>query len=251
MTTPPAFLRSAPPDGGLLACGLSPDTDSPCGLSVPGEGQQIPAAGGPALRRRGRTAVLVLAFALHAGTAVAGTQLYEPLSASVQSQLQRTIADRAPARLAFNDRYEGQVWLRVMSGRLARHVPDETARSELLTAIHYEAARAGLDPQLVLGVIHVESRFRKYAVSTAGARGFMQVMPFWLGTIGRPEHNLFNLRTNLRYGCTILRHYLDIENGNVYRAHGRYNGSLGRPEYPSLVKQAWEGVWAYSPGGVR
>lgn len=188
---------------------------------------------------------VALALALHAGLASGGAQVYEPLSAAVQAQLQRAIADRAPTRPAFDDPYEGQVWLATMSGRLAKQIPDETARTELLTAIHYEATRAGLDPQLVLGVIHVESRFRKYAVSVAGARGYMQVMPFWTRTIGQPDHNLFNLRTNLRYGCTILRHYLDIEHGNVFRALGRYNGSLGKPEYPALVKRAWDGMWAY------
>ena len=209
------------------------------------------AEGAARLNTRTRCTVLALAFALHADLAGAGAQVYEPLSAAVQTQLQRTIADRAPTRLAFYDPYEGQVWLAAMSARLARQIPDETARTELLTAIHYEATRAGLDPQLVLGVIHVESRFRKYAVSGAGARGYMQVMPFWIRTIGQPDHNLFNLRTNLRYGCTILRHYLDIENGNVFRALGRYNGSLGQPEYPGMVKRAWERVWAYSTATGR
>ena len=109
---------------------------------------------------------------------------------------------------------------------------ERTAREEFLITVHYEAKRAGLDPQLVLGLIQVESNFRKYAVSSAGARGYMQVMPFWIKLIGNNEHNLFNLRTNLRYGCVILRHYLDIEKGDLYRALGRYNGSLGRPEYP-------------------
>mgnify|MGYP001610496015 CR=1 FL=1 len=111
----------------------------------------------------------------------------------------------------------------------------------------YEAVRAGLDPQLVLSVIQVESSFKKYAVSTAGARGYMQVMPFWAREIGVSDHNLFHLRTNLRYGCTILRHYLDIEKGNYFRALGRYNGSLGQPDYPDLVMSAWHGTWAYPP----
>ncbi|MFN6960961.1 MAG: lytic transglycosylase domain-containing protein, partial [Rhodocyclaceae bacterium] len=102
-------------------------------------------------------------------------------------------------------------------------------------------------PQLVLGLIEVESGFRKYAVSLAGARGYMQVMPFWVDLIGLPSHNLFHLRTNLRYGCTILRHYLDIENGDLYRALGRYNGSLGRPEYPNMVRAAWEKRWHWQP----
>ena len=98
--------------------------------------------------------------------------------------------------------------------------------------------------------MQVESGFRKYAVSTAGARGYMQVMPFWIKVIGQPSDNLFHLRTNLRYGCTILRHYLDIEKGDLYRALGRYNGSLGQPEYPNLVKGAWDKQWTHLPGGA-
>src|SRR5262249_60849656 len=112
-------------------------------------------------------------------------------------------------------------------------------------SLHYEATRAGLDPQLVLGLIQVESAFRKYAVSTAGAMGFMQVMPFWVKLIGDKEQNLFHLRTNLRYGCTILRFYLDQENGDLYRALGRYNGSLGKPEYPNMVLASWRN-WLYN-----
>jgi soluble lytic murein transglycosylase-like protein len=104
---------------------------------------------------------------------------------------------------------------------------------------------------MVLGLIQVESGFKKYAVSSAGARGFMQVMPFWVQVIGRKEDNLFHLRTNLRYGCTILRHYLDIEQGDLFRALGRYNGSLGQPEYPNLVRAAWHGQWAYAATKAR
>jgi soluble lytic murein transglycosylase-like protein len=111
--------------------------------------------------------------------------------------------------------------------------------------VQYEATRARLDPQLVLGVIEVESGFRKYAVSRAGARGSMQVMPFWVRLIGAPGHNLFHLRTNLAYGCAVLRHYLDLEKGDYFRALGRYNGSLGKPEYPNLVLGAWRGRWKY------
>jgi soluble lytic murein transglycosylase-like protein len=123
--------------------------------------------------------------------------------------------------------------------------PDETARTEFLATVHYEATRAGLDPQLVLGVIHHESNFRKYAVSVADARGFMQVMPFWTDLLGAPKQNLFHMRTNIAYGCTILRHYLDAEKGDYFRALGRYNGSLGRGEYPNLVLSAWKGRWKY------
>ena len=132
-----------------------------------------------------------------------------------------------------------------MSDRLTTQIPDRKERLELLRTIHFEAVRARLDPQLVLGVIEVESAFRKYAVSRAGARGYMQVMPFWTGEAGRPRDNLFNLRTNLIYGCWILRHYLDQENGDYFRALGRYNGSLGKPEYPSMVLAAWRGRWKY------
>ena len=99
----------------------------------------------------------------------------------------------------------------------------------------------------MLELIQVESGFRKYAVSSAGARGYMQIMPFWVKLIGNQDSNLFHLRTNLRFGCTILRHYLDIEKGDLYRALGRYNGSLGKPEYPNMVRGAWEGRWGWGP----
>ena len=141
-------------------------------------------------------------------------------------------------------------WLTEMSRRLEKRIPDREARFEFLRAVHYEATRAGLDPQLVLGLIQVESGFKKYAVSSAGARGFMQVMPFWIKVIGRSDDNLFHLRTNLRYGCTILRHYLDIEKGDLCRALGRYNGSLGKAEYPNLVRAAWEKQWSWRPQQV-
>lgn len=133
-----------------------------------------------------------------------------------------------------------------MSARLAKRVPDAYVRRKLLTAIHYEATRAGLDPQLVLGLIHVESGFNRYAISSVGARGLMQVMPFWVRQIGNRQHNLFDMHTNLRFGCTILRHYLDIENGDLFRALGRYNGSLGRPEYPNAVHGAWQRLFAWN-----
>ncbi len=119
-----------------------------------------------------------------------------------------------------------------------------------MRTVYYEATRAGLDPQLVLGLIQVESGFKKYAVSSVGARGYMQVMPFWVNSIGAPEHNLFHLKLNLRYGCTILRHYIDMENGDLYRALGRYNGSLGQPEYPTMVVGAWKKNWSYGSLGI-
>jgi len=177
---------------------------------------------------------------------LAGTQLYEPLSASVQTALSRAVSDTAPSSTAFNDAIDAVDWLAQMSSRLEKKIPEREARLELLRAVHYEATRAGLDPQMVLGLVQVESGFKKYALSSAGARGYMQVMPFWSKLLGRGEDNLFHLRTNLRYGCTILRHYLDIEKGDVFRALGRYNGSLGQAEYPNLVRDAWETHWGYA-----
>ena len=178
-----------------------------------------------------------------AGAAQAGAQRYEPLSASVQAALSKSLADQAPDGTSFADRGDAAVWLAQMSRRLEKRIPEQAERLDFLRAVHYEATRAGLDPELVLGLIQVESAFRKYAVSKAGARGFMQVMPFWVDLIGRKSDNLFHLRTNLRYGCTILRHYLDIEKGNLFRALGRYNGSLGRAKYPDSVRAAWHRHW--------
>jgi len=181
----------------------------------------------------------------------AGAQMYAPLAASVQAALSEAVADQAVPYLAFESEREARAWLDAMSKRLARRMPNRAAREEFLVTVHYEAKRAGLDPQLVLGVIQVESNFRKYAVSKAGARGYMQVMPFWVKLIGTREHNLFHLRTNLRYGCMILRHYLDIEQGNLYRALGRYNGSLGQAEYPNMVVRAWHADWHYPASDIR
>jgi len=188
-----------------------------------------------------------LALSLASAFATAGSQQYEPMSASVRAALHAAVSDRGVPRLLIADVAERDRWLGEMSGRLEKRIPDARYREELLTTIHYEATRAGLDPQLVLGIIEIESAFRKYAVSSAGARGYMQVMPFWIDVIGRPVDNLFHMRTNLRYGCTILRHYLDIEKGDLFRALGRYNGSLGKATYPNLVRTAWEGKWAFSP----
>ena len=188
----------------------------------------------------------MLLLAGMSGLSYAGSQIEEPLSNSVKALMQRSVSDRAVPTLTFATKEEGQAWLNEMSARLQKRMPDKDYREDFLRTVHYEASRAGLDPQMVLGLIQVESGFKKYAVSSVGARGFMQVMPFWVRTIGTSDHNLFMLRTNLRYGCTILRHYVDIERGDLYRALGRYNGSLGRPEYPNLVLGAWRKHWDYS-----
>ena len=196
-----------------------------------------------------RHLVFLLSFLLPL-FALAGGQKYEPLSASVRAALSRSVSDQAPPKSSFPNSMAAIDWLGEMSPRLEKRIRNTESRLELLRSVHYEATRAGLDPQLVLGLIQVESGFKKYAVSSVGARGLMQVMPFWIKVIGRPEDNLFHLRTNLRYGCTILRHYLDIEKGDLYRALGRYNGSLGKPEYPNLVRGAWQVNWPYANSRV-
>jgi len=191
---------------------------------------------------KGRRLLLLCLFPLQA---LAGAQQYEELADSVRARLSRQVSDQAVPALAFRSSADAQRWLAEMDRRLARRMPDRKQRLELLRTVHYEATRARLDPQLVLGIIEVESGFRKYAVSRAGARGYMQVMPFWVKLIGQPTHNLFHLRTNLAYGCAILRYYLDVERGDYYRALGRYNGSLGQPQYPNTVLSAWRGRWKY------
>lgn len=183
---------------------------------------------------------LGLAALMFSGGARAGQQQYEPLAASVRSALSAALNDRSPPEPRFASVGERVDWLASMSERLPRRwKPELQQRIEFLKTVRYESARAGLDPQLVLGLIEVESNFRRYAVSSAGARGYMQVMPFWTTLIGDGDAaKLFDLRANLRFGCLILRHYLDIEKGDLFRALGRYNGSLGRPEYPTAVLSA-------------
>jgi len=181
----------------------------------------------------------------------AGAQKYEPLADAVRVALASQIADTRPPERTFatmDERLAFLAWMGEMSERLKGRIHDYDARVEFLKTLDYEAPRAGLDRQLVLGLITVESNFRKYAVSVAGARGYMQVMPFWTRLIGDGEsRRLFEMRSNLRYGNVILRHYLDIEQGDLYMALGRYNGSRGRPQYPNAVLAAWRGRWHYEP----
>jgi soluble lytic murein transglycosylase-like protein len=175
-----------------------------------------------------------------------GRQLEEPLVDSVRSALSAAIASHAPpvpvhAEPNVNANY--LQWMERTSERMRPKVPNPLERTELLQTIWYESRRAGLEVSTVLGLIQVESNFRKYAISPVGARGLMQVMPFWTRVIGDGDASrLFHLQTNLRFGCVILRHYLDIEKGNYYYALGRYNGSRGQPQYPAAVlgaKQRW------------
>ncbi len=189
--------------------------------------------------------ILILLFAIWTVPAMAGNQDYEVLSASVRAELSQSVSDRSSPRMVFDTQEEGLRWLSDMSERLKKRMPDEGTRLDFLKTVQYEASRAGLDPQMVLGLIQVESGFHKYAVSSVGARGYMQVMPFWVNLIGTSDQDLFQLRTNLRYGCIILRHYLDMEKGDLFRALGRYNGSLGQADYPEKVRAAWHGYWAY------
>jgi soluble lytic murein transglycosylase-like protein len=201
---------------------------------------------------RRRLAALALLAAAAPRLCRAGAQQYENLADSVRGALASQIASTTPPVRRFTtdtERARYEAWLQQMSGRLAARLPEERIRTDLLQCLDYEALRAGLDRQMVLGLIQVESNFRKYAISDAGARGLMQVMPFWTALIGDGNvRRLFEMRTNLRYGCVILRHYLDTEQGDLYRALGRYNGSLGQPEYPSAVLAAWKRDWSYAEG---
>ncbi|MBS0454770.1 MAG: transglycosylase SLT domain-containing protein [Proteobacteria bacterium] len=171
--------------------------------------------------------------------AMAGAQIEEPLMDSVRTALSSAIHNSAPPIPEFKDtesRLAYLRWLGNMSERLKKRMPDWNTRKEFLQTIWYEAKRAGLDVSLVLGLVQVESNFRKFAVSSAGARGFMQVMPFWTRVIGDGDAStLFHMQTNLRFGCVILRHYLDRERGDLFMTLGRYNGSRGQSPYPSAV----------------
>jgi soluble lytic murein transglycosylase-like protein len=188
------------------------------------------------LRRRALLAAVAAAFGPELR---AGAQAEEPLADSVRTALSAAIASDAPPRPQF-DRVEARLaylrWLGAMSERLKRRKSEHRMRVEFLETLWYESKRAGLEPELVLGLVQVESGFRKYAISSAGARGYMQVMPFWTRLIGDGDAaRLFHMQTNLRFGCVILRHYLDVERGDMFLALGRYNGSRGRAEYPNAV----------------
>ena len=178
----------------------------------------------------------------------AGNQKEEALADSVRIALSRAITDAHPPKPQFsdiNERIKYLHWLGEMSERLKRKMPDVQLRLEFLQTAWYESKRAGLDPAMVLGLVQVESAFRKYALSSVGAHGYMQVMPFWTRVIGDGDRRkLFHIQTNLRYGCSILRMYMDMEKGNLFLALGRYNGSRGKAEYPDAVLAAWK-RWEY------
>ena len=190
-----------------------------------------------------RTGSLLL---LPSALAQAGAQREETLADDVASIMRQSVEHASPPYLVFDRATDAQRWLNEMSARLTRFIDNELYRRRLLTMIQYEATRADLNPQMVLGLIEVESAFLQYAVSNVGAKGLMQVMPFWQRYIGNESHNLFDIRTNLRYGCTILRHYSNLENGNLHRALARYNGSLGSNRYPNAVIGAWLNRWQWT-----
>ena len=191
-----------------------------------------------------------LLLLINASAVSAGNQKEEAMADSVRMALSRAISDPRPPIPQFIDIKERLAylqWLGEMSDRLAKRISDRQVRIEFLRTVWYEARRAGLDPALVLGLIQVESAFRKYAVSPVGAHGYMQVMPFWTRVIGDGDRSkLFNMQTNLRFGCSILRMYLDMEKGDLFLALGRYNGSRGRAEYPNSVLASWRN-WEHHP----
>lgn len=177
------------------------------------------------------------------GNAFAALQEKEILSPEVQAGLRTSIINPITPHLIFNNKDSAKAWITDMSARLKKWMPDDFLRNRYLTIIQYEATRAGLDPQLVLSVITIESKFNKYAISGAGARGMMQIMPFWLTQIGTEKQSLFDVQTNIRYGCTILRYYIQKEHGDVTRALARYNGSYHQDWYPHKVYTAYNTYW--------
>jgi soluble lytic murein transglycosylase-like protein len=158
-------------------------------------------------------------------------------------ELRRLLIEAIKTDSGFEDRFDAQVWLLDMSQRLEKFVADPATRVEMLKRIHYEARRVNLEPELVLALIEVESAFDEFAISVSGARGLMQVMPFWLNEINLSDTNLFKIHTNLRMGCTILRYYMDMEPDDLGRALARYNGSLGSTVYPNKVVDALHSNW--------
>ena len=178
-------------------------------------------------------------------TAVVSARAEKPVDVSAVDTELREILIRAvnQKELKFNDRYDAQAWMLAMSSRMAPYVKDEKERFELLQLIHREATLSGLKPEIVLSVIQVESRFNRYAVSSVGAQGMMQVMPLWKKEIGRPDDNLTVTPINLRYGCTILKYYLDKEKGDLRSALADYNGSTVYGNYPDLVFNAYKKKW--------
>jgi len=193
----------------------------------------------PLVLTRFATLFLISAFLIIFSTTCVLAATRQPIDGELRDVLMKAVNSTD----SFTDRFEAEVWLSDMSGRLEVYLPDADQRIHLLKTVHYEAKRAELAPELVLSVIHVESLFNRWAISSVGAQGLMQVMPFWLKEIGHDGDSLFDINTNLRFGCTILKHYLDKEKGNLTRALARYNGSLGKYKYPNKVLERLQNRW--------
>ncbi|MGB5427221.1 MAG: transglycosylase SLT domain-containing protein [Gammaproteobacteria bacterium] len=189
-------------------------------------------------RRLPHTSWLLLAVTLLLSLGVRAATQERP-----DEDMRASLIEAIQSSNSFVDRFDAEVWLTDMSYRLQSRVEDPQERLLILRQIHYEARRAGLEPELVLALINVESNFDRFAISSAGARGLMQIMPFWLDELGRPDDNLFDINTNLRFGCTILNIYLERENGDMRRALARYNGSVGQNWYPQRVYKALRTTW--------
>ena len=183
---------------------------------------------------------LALSLLIISAVAAPVRQAPEP---ELRQLLQHTVAQAD----SFDDRFDAEVWLLDMSTRMRRFIPDAQERLTFLRLVHREATHAGLRPDLVIALIHAESHFNRFAISSVGAQGMMQVMPFWKAELGRPQDNLTDNATNLRYGCTILSYYLRKENGDLNRALARYNGSLGKHAYPAKVVGFWHDFWYVKP----
>jgi len=187
-----------------------------------------------------KTSIIILAFnALICSFVHAETHPIDP-------ELRHLLTEAINSSESFDDRFHAEVWLLDMSNRLKRFVKDEETRLTMLRQIHLEATRSGLQPELVLALIEVESHFDTFAISKSGAQGMMQIMPFWLDEIGRPDDNLIDMKTNLRMGCTILRYYMDMENNDLHKALARYNGSAGSKVYSNKVLKALQYHWYQS-----
>jgi soluble lytic murein transglycosylase-like protein len=186
---------------------------------------------------------LTFTACLLAGGMLLGSHAWPATQERPDADMRKALISAINTSNSFADRFDAEVWLTDMNTRLGARIEDPEERLTILRKVHYEARRANLDPQLVLALIQVESNFDRFAISSAGAQGLMQIMPFWLDEIGKPEDNLFDIETNLRFGCTILSLYLQREKGDMHRALARYNGSVGQHWYPRRVYTALRKRW--------
>jgi soluble lytic murein transglycosylase-like protein len=188
-------------------------------------------------------------FGLAVAVALCTAGLLPAASAVADLRIDPLLLDKLAVSMAdryeHTDRFDAQVWLLTSEQRLARYMDDHDERLALLQTVYREADRNALDADLILAVMQVESAFDRYAISRVGAQGLMQVMPFWRTEIGRPQDNLTDMETNIRYGTTILAHYIEVSDGDLVDALARYNGSRGRLKYPEKVVGAWRRIWRH------